>query len=124
MKSSALFRSDSTPPPHPPSATQHNKQHASKQVQLALLLWWLYGAVAIGVLRSFFYVSDSQPLKGASVYYRKPVWRLMETESIETLTRTMLQVCCCPISIYWVGIVASSEREGHSGCVRDRVKAR
>ena len=46
----------------------------------------------IGVLRTFFYITDSQPLKSATVYYRKPVWRRMEIEATESLTCRMLQV--------------------------------
>lgn len=78
--------------PLPNNRAQHNKELAAKQEQLALMLWWLYGGVVINVLRTFFYITDSQPLKSAAVYYRKPVWRSMESEAINNLTSSMLQV--------------------------------
>lgn len=75
------------------------REHAAKQQQMALLMWWLYGGVVMSVLRTFFFITDSQPLKGAAVFYRKPTWRCMESEAIQRLTGTMLEVrhLSCPV---------------------------
>jgi hypothetical protein len=81
----------------PQSSTSAQKiPLAAQQEQLALLLWWLYGGVVLTVLRTFFYVTDSQPLKWATVYFRNPTWRCMEAEAIRNLTSTMLQVKALP----------------------------
>lgn len=77
---------------HAPSGVQGSRMHTAKQEQLALLLWWLFGAVVVPLMRTFFYVTDSQPTRFATLYYRKPAWRQLEGEALRLLTEHMYQV--------------------------------
>lgn len=99
-RAAAVFRQppSSSLPDHVHNAPHLSRRHAAQQQLLTLLLWWLYGGVATGVLRTFFYVTDSQPLKGAAVFYRKAAWRALEGGAIRQLAAGMLQVTGLPLS--------------------------
>lgn len=68
------------------------RSHSTRQQQVALLVWWIFGAVVTPIIRSFFYVTETQPLKWATVYYRKPVWRELERRAIDSLSRSIFTV--------------------------------
>jgi hypothetical protein len=59
---------------------------------MALLMWWLFGGLVVPITRAFFYVTETQPLKFATVYYRKPVWRALEAKAIANLTGFIYEV--------------------------------
>ena len=68
------------------------RAHSARQQQVALLVWWIFGALVTPIIRSCFYVSDTQPLRFAMVYYRKPAWRALEGRALQSLTATIYRV--------------------------------
>lgn len=63
-----------------------------RQQQIALLMWWIFGALVTPIIRCCFYVTETQPLKFATVYYRKPTWRTLEAGALGSLTTTIYRV--------------------------------
>jgi hypothetical protein len=49
-------------------------------------------AVVVPLVRDFFYVTNTQPLKATLVFFRKPVWRCLETSAIDELRATIYKV--------------------------------
>eukprot|EP00892_Ulva_mutabilis_P009365 jgi/Ulvmu1/6800/UM031_0001.1 len=65
------------------------RAHCVRQQQVALLVWWLFGAIVVPTLRCCFYITETQPLKFATVYYRKPTWRALAAQAAAQLTSTI-----------------------------------
>lgn len=98
-------------PEMPREVVHPAKAHVTQQDQLALWLWWLFAGVAVPVLRTFFYVTETQPLRLITVYYRKPVWQHYEQEAFSQLRATIYKVRF-PVMDYLL------ECDMHHACVR------
>jgi Telomerase ribonucleoprotein complex - RNA binding domain len=95
------------------------ERHTAQQEQLGLLVWWLFAAVIVPIVRTFFYVTDAQPTRFATIYYRKPAWRLLEGEALEWLTQNVYQVQHQPHVLIGGSSVASGRsRQAFPGCCR------
>ena len=79
--------------------------HTARQEQLGLLLYWLAAAVVVPLLRGCFYVTDAQPTGAALHFFRKPVWRRLETTALASLTNSIYQVMTSP---HWLASAATS----------------
>lgn len=60
--------------------------HRARQAWLAAWVWWLLARLALPLLRSGFYVTESEPHRQAVFYYRKPVWSSLAREGLRQLT--------------------------------------
>ena len=57
-----------------------------------MLLWWIFSALVLPIMRTFFYATDAQPCGSATLFFRKPVWRQLETAALAGLTSTLFTV--------------------------------
>jgi telomerase reverse transcriptase len=66
------------------------QRHGATQ-RLACWLEWLFEQLLIPLLRASFYCTDSEPLLNRVLFYRRPLWEVLQRTALDELRRAQFQ---------------------------------